>query len=334
MYKNKNERIRSMSTQKTVLLIAGGGTLGTHTATELLRLGHRVEVLCLEEKVSVHKNLTYIRGNATLEYLEKFLDGRYYDGIVNFIHYPSHEDYKPVHFLLTAHTGHLIFLSSYRVYADKEHPIREDAPRLLDVVHDDEEFLKNENYALPKARCEDFLRAETDNTKWTIVRPVISFSANRFDILMDSGDTVITRAMEGKPLYMPNDAKNLTAGLDWAGNSGKLIANLLFKDAARGEAFTVSTAQGLTWAEIADIYTELLGLDVLWVDREAYIEKNPRLMPGEWAHYMYVYDRVYDRAIDNSKILRVTGLEKSDFKSIYDGIRYELGVYTERRQKK
>lgn len=332
--KFKSKGYGIMSTQKTVLLIAGGGTLGTHTANELLRLGHRVEVLCLEEKVSVHKNLTYIRGNATLDYLEKFLDGRYYDGIVNFIHYTSVEDYRPVHFLLTAHTGHLVFLSSYRVYADLMHPIREDAPRLLDVVHDDEEFLKNENYALPKARCEDFLRAETDNTKWTIVRPVISFSANRFDILMDSGDTVITRAMAGEPLYMPTYAANFTAGLDWAGNSGKLIANLLFKDAARGEAFTVSSAQGLTWKNVADIYTELLGLEVVWVDNDTYMEKNPRLLPGGWAHYMYVYDRVYDRPIDNGKILRVTGLQKSDFTPIREGIRYELGVYTERRQKK
>lgn len=32
---------------KRVLLIAGGGTLGTYTAEELLRLGHMVDVICL-----------------------------------------------------------------------------------------------------------------------------------------------------------------------------------------------------------------------------------------------------------------------------------------------
>ena len=66
-----------MNTNKTVLLIAGGGTLGTHTAAELLRLGYTAEVICLEEKVSCHRNLTYIQGNATLEFLEKFLEGKY-----------------------------------------------------------------------------------------------------------------------------------------------------------------------------------------------------------------------------------------------------------------
>ena len=30
-------------------LIAGGGTLGTYTAEELLRLGHRVDIICLED---------------------------------------------------------------------------------------------------------------------------------------------------------------------------------------------------------------------------------------------------------------------------------------------
>ena len=32
---------------KTVLLIAGGGTLGTYTGLELLRLGCKVDIICL-----------------------------------------------------------------------------------------------------------------------------------------------------------------------------------------------------------------------------------------------------------------------------------------------
>ena len=38
--------------KKNVLLIAGGGTLGTYASEELLRLGHSVDVICLEDKVS------------------------------------------------------------------------------------------------------------------------------------------------------------------------------------------------------------------------------------------------------------------------------------------
>ena len=46
---------------KKVLLIAGGGTLGTYTAKELLRLGCYVDVLCPEDKESDNeKNISYI----------------------------------------------------------------------------------------------------------------------------------------------------------------------------------------------------------------------------------------------------------------------------------
>ncbi len=46
---------------KKVLLIGGGGTLGLYTAKELLRLGHSVDVICLEDHVSDDERQTYYR---------------------------------------------------------------------------------------------------------------------------------------------------------------------------------------------------------------------------------------------------------------------------------
>ena len=160
---------------KSVLLIAGGGTLGRYTAAELLRLGYRVDIICLEDNVSDNRRLRYYKGYAELEYLKDFLKDRFYDGIVNFIHYEDVNTYKPVHKLLSENTEHLIFLSSYRVYADLEHPITETSPILYDTVQD-EEFLKNETYAIPKSKAEWFIRNESGTKNYTIVRPVISFS--------------------------------------------------------------------------------------------------------------------------------------------------------------
>lgn len=40
--------------------------------------------------------------------------------------------------------------------------------------------------------------------------------------------------------------------------------------------------------------------------------------------WIFKYDRVFDRKIDNSKILVVTGLKAGDFSSIYKGIKTEL----------
>lgn len=302
---------------RKVLLIAGGGTLGRYTAKELLSKDCEVDVICLEDYASDNPKLRYFKANADLNYLTEFLKDKYYDGIVNFIHYTSVDDYKPVHKLLCSKTDQLIFLSSYRVYADLQHPITETAPMLADVVKDDEEFLKTENYALPKSRCEKFLREESDTKNWTVVRPVISFSDKRFDLVTVSGREIIDAAKSGKTILLPEAAKDLTAGLDWAGNSGKLIANLLFKKECFGEAYTVSSGQNLTWGEVADIYTRLTGVKFRWAETEEYVNTGH-------GGYILIYDRLYDRAVDNTKILKATGFKKEDLTSIADGIKIEL----------
>lgn len=298
---------------KKALLIAGGGTLGTYVAEELLRLGHCVDVICLEDKSSDREELKYYKADATCEYLKELFRKNHYDGIVNFIHYPNYEDYIPYHEILSQSTEHLIFLSSYRVYADLQHPITEDAPQLIDVIKDDPLFMETEDYTLAKSRAERFLHNNPYPKNWTIVRPVISFSSRRLDINMISGHKVINAAAAGTPLQLPLEAKNLTAGLDWAGNSGKLIANLLFKKECIGEAYTISTAQDLTWNDVANIYTRLLNVRFEWVPAS--------YPPNKW---MWRYDRIYDRKIDNSKVLRATGLGREDFRSIEEGIKIEL----------
>ena len=301
---------------KKVLLIAGGGTLGTYTAKELLNKGCAVDVICLEDYTSNNPKLCYHKAKADLNYLTEFLKDKYYDGIVNFIHYYVPDMYKPVHKLLTSKTDQLIFLSSYRVYAESKQPLTEEAPFLADVV-EDEEFLKSEDYAVPKAICEKFLREESGTENWTVVRPVISFSDKRFDLVTVSGHEIIDAARSGKTVILPEAAKKLTAGLDWAGNSGKLIANLLFKKECLGEAYTVSSGQNLTWGEVADIYTRLTGVNFRWADTEEYVST------GHGGNGLF-YDRLYDRAVDNTKILKATGFKNEDFTSIEDGIKIEL----------
>ena len=296
-----------------VLLIAGGGTLGTYTAEELLRLGHTVDIICLEDNASEETRLKYYKADATVDYLKKLFSQKRYDGIVNFIHYPKWEEYIPYHELLSQNTDHLIFLSSYRIYADMQHPITETAPQLIDVIKDDALFHEKEDYALAKSRCERFLADNHYPKNWTVVRPVISFSHRRLDINMVTGRRVVDAAMAEEKVILPLEARKLTAGLDWAGNSGKLIANLLFKKECIGEAYTVSSAQNLTWEQVADIYTELLGVEFEWM---------PACFPEDLWHWKY--DRIYDRRIDNSKILKATGLTSSDFTSIKEGIRIEL----------
>ena len=310
-----------MAHKKKVLLIAGGGTLGTHVSAELLRLGCAVDVICLEDKNSDNPDLRFFQHYATDDFLaERFRETRY-DGIVNFIHYPDPEVYKKVYPFLMENTDHLIFLSSYRVYANEQHPITEEAPRLYDVVKD-EYFLSTEDYAVPKSKCEDWLRSEHSGENWTIVRPVISSSERRLDLLLYSGREILDNADKGISMPLPHFVKDFSAGMDWAGNSGKLIANLLFKPDAMGEAFTIYSGHGLTWGQLADIYTELTGAKFHWTDTAEY-EAFEYKTQGRDA-WMWLYDRNFDRTIDNSKVLRVTGLSANDFTSVKDGLWHEI----------
>ncbi len=306
---------------KRVLLIAGGGTLGTYTAEELLRMGCAVDVICPEEKKSDHPNLRFIRSLATEELLRELFAAGKYDGIVNFIHYKTLEAYQEIHPLLIENTKHLIFLSSYRVYADLEHPITEDAPQLYDVS-EDEEFLANEDYAVPKSKCEDYLFGECAGQPWTIVRPVISFSQYRLDFYVHSGKRVIEYAERGEKLLVPATSRYLTAGLDWAGNSGKLIAHLLFKPHTFGETYTVSSAQNLTWDDVAQIYREQIGLEINWCSDEDFYNAHPAYRDQK--RWILDYDRRFDRVINNEKILKATGLGAGDFKPVAEGIAIEL----------
>ena len=178
-------------------------------------------------------------------------------------------------------------------------------------------FFEKEDYAMSKSRSERFLADNPYPKNWTVVRPVISFDSRRMDLVMVGGTDIVNAKREGRKIQLPLSAKNLTAGLDWAGNSGKLIANLLFKEETIGQAYTISTAQNLTWGEIANIYTEILGVEIEWTPEEFSSDDYRAL-------FRWKYDRAYDRSINNAKVLAATGLTPADFKSIREGILIEL----------
>lgn len=311
-------------TGKHFLLIAGGGTLGTYVSKELLRLGGSVDVICPEEKISDDPNLKFHQALVSRELLDRLFAETRYDGIVSFIHYKDPEAYKQVYVHLHEHTDHIIFLSSYRVYADSREPITEESPRLYDVLKDPD-FLDTDDYAIPKTIVEDYLRNERKGEHWTIVRPVISFSARRLDLVLYSKTRILEAAENHEPLLLPETLKNYNAGLDWAGNSGKLIANLFLEPKAYGEAFTVYSGHNATWGDAARAYEELTGVETRWVS-EAEYERTLPLDTNTNIRNMWFRDRIYNRKIDASKVLSVTGLTQKDFKSIREGIQTELDV--------
>ncbi|MBR5309275.1 MAG: hypothetical protein IKU43_10905 [Clostridia bacterium] len=311
--------------KKTALLLAGGGTIGTYAALELHKRGFEVEIICMNEPSLDVEGISYRIDKIDDDVLKDVFARKRYNLIIDFLHYDIIEEYEPRAKFLLANCDHMIFLSSYRVYADLQHPITEDAPQLLDVT-DDKVLLENETYGLNKSRCEKILKSLPEK-HWTAVRPLISFSSKRFDIITTQGSMIIGRTKAGKKILVPVDAKNVVAGFGWSGNAGKLIAGLALNKRAYGEAFTIGSGESRTWGEIAEYYEEFIGAKFVWVDTQKYLEvATPNQVGDTWG---LKYDRLCDRTIDASKLLSVTGIKYEELTSIKDALRYELGQIPE-----
>ena len=288
--------------------------MGVCLVPELLSLGYEVDAMTADDAVSTQKGLHYIKENAMdRNVISRILKNKY-DAVVDFMVYNTMQFAERFEMFLQS-TGHYIFLSSYRVYANEETPIRETSPRLLDVI-DDVKYLETEEYGLYKARCENILRASKYNN-WTIVRPAITYSKTRFQLTTLEAWTFIRRCRLGLPSIIPKEALNIQATMSWGGDAAKMIARLVCNERAKGEAFTATTSEHQTWGTIAEYYKELIGLEYIPVDTETFLKFYP-------FKYQLIYDRYFDRIVGNSKILEVTGLKQSDFISLKDGLKMEL----------
>lgn len=315
---------------KKILVLGGTGAMGRYAVPELLRLGFWVDVVALDQPTFTHENMTTTIANAMDNaWLEEKLTGTRYDVILDFMSY-NLPQFKERASLLLDNTDQYMFLSSCRVYANEEVPVRESSPRLLDVSRD-EEYLKlqDREYSLCKALEEDIL-VHSGKKNWTIILPATTYSTGRAQLVTLEAGTFVHRALQGKPVVLPIQAKDIPATLSWAGDVGVMIARLAGKEEALGEKFIAATAEYNTWGEIAEIYRELLGLEYEWVDKEVYLQivsKEPDTI-NPLNRYQLEYARLFDRITDNSKILRVTGMKQEELTSFYDGMKMELARLT------
>lgn len=311
---------------KRILLIGGTGTLGSYVASDLLLTGYHVDSIARRAMTVYNRNYTYIQGMVDDELLQSLFSKNHYDCIVDFSEYPDWKKYPERGELLMKNSDQLIFLSSYRVYADQQHPITEEAPQLYKVI-DDQDFLERETYAIPKSHEEDYLR-NSGYRNWTIIRPVISFSHFRFDLITAGSMVMLPRILQHKKVMLPECCRDVAAGLCWARDSAKIIARLCYNENALGEAYTVGTGEKYTWGEIAEMYTDITGLEFEWTDIETYLSVATRRRYMD--RCILLYDRVWDRTIDNSKVLAATGLKPEDFAGIREGLIREFQFMMDR----
>lgn len=306
---------------RKILVLGATGAMGQYLIPYLAEAGYSVDAVSLDAVTSSWPHVNYIQANAKDKTVMKQLLAGNYDGIVDFMIYPTCE--LPYFLsLLLDHTSHYIYLSSYRVYDNKELPIRETSPRLLDTA--DSIILRNsDDYSIYKARGENIIRTFPKD-RWTIIRPAITYSFMRYQLVTLETPNTVGRAFAGKKVAVPEPARRIQATMSWAGDIAKMIERLLFNEKALGETFSVCTAEHHTWGEIADYYKDICGLEAVWIDKEDYLRMicaDPYVPNARW---QLDFDRLFDRVLDNSKVLAATGMEQSGLMPLYDGLKKEI----------
>lgn len=312
---------------KKVLVLGATGAMGQYLAPRLAEMGYLVDGVSLDAAISTHKNLKYIQANAKAEGVLDSLLKNNYDCIVDFMIYDrdTFVDWAPK---LLGATDHYIYLSSYRVYADEEIPIKETSPLLNDVLSESEIRRGYNDYCLYKARGERVVRV-WERKNWTIIRPAITYSCGRYQLVTLEAHEIINRSRSGKKVLLPDAAMPIEATMSWAGDVARMIAAIVCNEKAMGEIYTVSTSEHHTWQEIADYYKDLIGLKYEIIPAEEYIDvwggpktpENTGRVHSEWQLY---FDRCFTRIIDNSKILELAGMKQSELMPLYDGLKREL----------
>ena len=309
------------------LLLAGGGTLGGALVPELLAKGYEIDVVSLEDFASVSPRILHIKARADEALLNRlYAETPQYDVVVDFLHVPDVDTLKRRIDLNLAHARQFVYLSSYRTYSDRDAVVTERTPQWLDVTKD-AEFLAKDTYAIPKSHGERHIRSKTQNN-WTIIRPLISFSHYRLDLVTVGAYAILYRTRAGKSIPLPVEAKDKIAGVGWAGNVGRQIAALIGNEAAFGEDFTLGTPETITWGDVASYYEEFAGCRFSWIPAEDYLRIAT---PNDFDNRQMIYtDRLLDRKVDLSKMLRATRIDPCSFKSCRDAVAHELAFLSER----
>lgn len=311
---------------KKILVLGATGAMATYLIPELLKKGYYVDGISLDEVVSYDDKLTYTKGNAKdITFLTELLEKKY-DAVVDFMIYNSLELYKQYYNLFLENTKHYIFFSTYRVYAD-DSPLSEDSKRLLDVEKPDD-FVTEFEYSIYKAQQEDFLNT-SEYKHYTIVRPAITYSKRRFQLTTLEADVLIYRMLQGKTVVLPESAMDKQATMSWAGDVAKMLAAIILNPSAFGQTYNVATSEHMTWKEVAEIYEEIGGLKYVTTDDDTYVY----LLTGNSSYAVYsrqqlLYDRCYDRMVDNSKILALSNMKQSDLISLKEGLKREFSNIT------
>jgi nucleoside-diphosphate-sugar epimerase len=298
-------------------VLGSTGAMGQCIVPYLADMGYSVTAVSLDDEKPYNDKVTCIKGNAKDKEFIGGLLSQKFDGVIDFMYY-TNQAFREYYKLFLDNTKHYIFLSSCRVYANEEVPVKESSPRLLDVSCDPQ-LLSSDDYCINKAKTENMLLL-SDYDNWTIVRPATTFSKMRYQLVTLEAVNCVGRAQKGKKVVLPKQAKDVPATLCWAGDVSMMIAKLLFNEKAKREIFNVCSSEARTWGEIAEYYNKICGLEAVWVDKEDYLKiLSPELKLN--TRWQLEYARLFNRSTDNTKVLEFTGMKQEELMPLYDSLK-------------
>lgn len=297
------------------LLLGGTGAMGTPLVDLLSTDPQNTVYVTTRKKRENKNNVIYCQGNARSDdFLLRILEGKSYDAIFDFMVYNTEELRKRLPKLLEK-TKQYFFFSSSRCYAETEGKIVENSPRLVDACTD-VDYLSTDEYGLAKGREENLLTL-CEKRNWTIIRPYITYNDYRIQLGVYEKENWLKRALAGRTIILPKDIAerktSMTYGPDVAGALIKLIGN----EKAYGEAFHIATRETHTWGEILAFYCDKIE-EKTGKRPKVKIINDSRGLQTVWNKWQIIYDRLYDREFDTTKIESVRG--PYEYKPTFEGL--------------
>ncbi len=279
-----------------ILLIGGTGVLSSAVLKESLNKGYTVTIINRGNK-RCEENVELIKADKNdTKTIASFLSGRHFDVVCDFLCYTKEELAKSFCFYRD-YTNQYVFISSCAVYDTS-----------LDKVfsEDSEKVLNLWDYSKKKWEAEQELikLAKDSNTKYTIVRPAITYGDTRipYGIVPKYGYhwTICSRILAGKPIITWNNGlvrNNMMRVEDFAIGFVGLFAN----QNAFNECFNLCGDESPTYKEVLTIIGDYLNCPVKMIDIPVtFYAKNVPSQYGE-----IIGGRAYNSINSNAKIKEV-----------------------------
>lgn len=300
-----------------ILILGGTGAMGVHL----------VEALSESEGCSVwvtsrsghedFNNIHFICGNARdLSFLIPLLR-QGFDVIVDFMNY-DYDEFRVRFPSLLNSTGHYIWFSSCRVYANSPYPLNERSPRLLETSSD-MNFLATNRYALRKARQEDLLLSSNEKN-YTIIRPYITYSENRLQLGVYEKEQWLYRILKGHSVVINKAILNRKTTLTYGKDVADAVRRLMGQSVAYGKIVQIAARETIYWKDVLSLYSYVIREHTGIVPRVYLCEHMSAVDELYEGGYNTIYDRVWDRVFDSSYIDEILG-ESISYMSVHEGLR-------------